>query len=140
MNNFKYKNFLEAVDIVCGECLKLSEETCEKCPVRFTCDELSKKMAEQGTESWYAISDCEEPMDGCTSFYKWDTKYDVGYELDSYDELVPDADKCSTLEEAVSRAKDVLSTIWDDEVYIVLVHEDEDGDIDSVDFVKAVQY
>lgn len=88
--------------------------------------------------TWYAITDCEDPMDYSTDFYKWDTKYDVGYELDTYDELIPYADKCSTLEGAESRAKDVLSTIWDNEVYIVLVHEDEDGDMDYAEFVKTI--
>lgn len=87
---------------------------------------------------WYAIADREDPMDSLTDFYKWDTKYDVGYELDTYDELMPDADKCRTLEEAEDRAKDVLSTIWDNEVYIVLVYEDEDGDMDYAEFVKIV--
>ena len=88
---------------------------------------------------WYAIADRENPMDYRTDFYKWDTKYDICYELDTYDELVPDADKCRTLEEAERRAKDVLSTIWDNEVYIVRVYEDEDGDMDYAEFVKSVQ-
>lgn len=33
-----YKEFLDAVDIVCINCHYLSEETCESCPVRKTCD------------------------------------------------------------------------------------------------------
>lgn len=50
MNKVEYKNFLEAVDTVCMNCLKLSEENCEHCSVRFTCDELSKKIEEQKIE------------------------------------------------------------------------------------------
>ena len=42
MNKEEYTKFLEAVDIVCINCLKLSTEECEKCPVRFTCGELEK--------------------------------------------------------------------------------------------------
>jgi hypothetical protein len=87
---------------------------------------------------WYAIANCEEPEGIYKEFWKWDTKYDVGYELSSYDELPPYADKCSTIEGAESRAKDVLSTILDDEVCIVRVYEDEDGDMDYAEFVKIV--
>lgn len=87
---------------------------------------------------WYAIANCEEPEGIYEEFWKWDTKYDVGYEPSSYDELFPYADKCSTIEGAESRAKDVLSTIWDDEVYIVRVYEDEDGDMDYTEFIKIV--
>lgn len=98
----------------------------------------SEEEEEANTNVWYAIADCEEPEDYRTDFYKWDTKYDVCYELDVYDELMPDADKCHTLTEAEDRAKDVLSGCWADKVYIVLVHEDEDGDIDYTEFIKIV--
>ena len=89
-------------------------------------------------KTWYVIASCECPKDCSTDFWMWDTKYDIGYELNVYDELIPYADKCSTLEEAESQAKDVLSSIWDDEVYIVLVYEDKDGDIDYTEFIKLV--
>ena len=89
---------------------------------------------------WYAIANCEEPEGIYEEFLKWDTRYDVGYDLGTYDELMPDADKCRTLAEAEDRAKDVLSTIFDDEVYIVLVHEDEEGDMDYTEFIKSVKY
>ena len=137
MNKFEYKKFLEAVDTVCVNCLKLSEENCEHCAVRFTCDELSKTMKKQEPESWYAISNCKEPESWSTDFYKWNTQYDE-YESDVYEELIPDADKYLTLAQAEGRAKDVLSFIWDKEVYIVLVHESEDGDMDAVGFVKKM--
>ena len=88
---------------------------------------------------WYAIANCKEPEDCRTDFYKWNAKYDVCYEVDTYDELVPYADKCRTLAQAEDRAKDVLSTIWEDEVYIVRVHEDEDGDVDYTEFIKIVK-
>lgn len=87
---------------------------------------------------WYAIANCENPEDCSTDFYMWDTKYDVCYECDVYDSLVENADKCRTLKEAEDRAKDVLSTIWDNEVYIVRVYEDEDGDMDYAEFVKMI--
>ena len=38
--NKSQRDFLDAVDIVCINCLKNSEENCEKCPVRYTCDKL----------------------------------------------------------------------------------------------------
>lgn len=44
MNKVEYNKFLEAVDTVCINCSKLSEENCKHCPVRLTCDELSNKM------------------------------------------------------------------------------------------------
>ena len=138
MNKFEYKRFLEAVDTVCINCLKLSEENCAHCPVRFTCDELGKAMQEQKPESWYAITNCKEPESWSTDFYRWDTKFDVAYELDLYEELTPHTDKLQTLAEVEERAKDVLSNIWDSEVYIVLVYEDEGGDMDYAEFVKTV--
>ena len=46
MNKIEYEKFLEAVDTVCINCLKLNEENCEHCAVRFTCDELSKNIKE----------------------------------------------------------------------------------------------
>lgn len=137
MTNFEYKKFLEAVDRVCLNCLKCSEENCEHCPVRFTCDELGKEMKKKEPESWYVIASCEDPESWCTDFYRWDTGYDE-YELDMYEELIPHADKKQTLEYAEDRAKDVLSCIWSKEVYIVLVHESEGGYMDSAEFVKKV--
>lgn len=88
--------------------------------------------------TWYAIANCKNPEGIYKEFWKWDTKYDVCYGIDEYDELIPNADKCSTLEATEERAKDVLSTVWDDEVYIVLVHEDDNGDMDYAEFVKLV--
>lgn len=88
--------------------------------------------------TWYAIANCKEPEGIYSEFWRWDTKYDICFELSTYDELFPYADKCNTLEGAESRAKDVLSTIYEDEVYIVLVHEDDDGDMDYAEFVKTV--
>jgi hypothetical protein len=48
MNKVEYEKFLNAVDTVCMNCYKLSEENCEHCPVRFTCDELNKDMEIKG--------------------------------------------------------------------------------------------
>jgi hypothetical protein len=58
MNNFEYKKFLEAVDTVCLNCLKCSEENCENCPVRFTCDELNKQI-KVGCEYTFKTTDSE---------------------------------------------------------------------------------
>lgn len=35
--------YLNSVDVVCINCHYLSEETCETCPVRKTCDEIKEK-------------------------------------------------------------------------------------------------
>lgn len=40
MNESRKKSFLDAVDIVCGECIDLSEETCDGCPVRRTVESI----------------------------------------------------------------------------------------------------
>ena len=37
------KEYLNAADVVCIGCNYLSEKTCEKCPVRKTCDDIYKK-------------------------------------------------------------------------------------------------
>lgn len=42
--------YLEAVDIVCLDCLFLDEEVCEKCPVRKTVDRLSEEYKDKLTE------------------------------------------------------------------------------------------
>ena len=34
--------YLDSVDVVCINCHYLSEETCETCPVRKTCDDVYK--------------------------------------------------------------------------------------------------
>lgn len=43
MNKNDYQKYLNAVDIVCINCTKISEENCEQCPVRITCDLLYKE-------------------------------------------------------------------------------------------------
>lgn len=44
MNRVEYEKFLESVDTVCMNCYKLSEENCERCPVRYTCEMLSFEL------------------------------------------------------------------------------------------------
>lgn len=87
--------------------------------------------------NWYAITNCKQPNGIFQEFWKWDCEYDVCYVLGTYDELVPYADKCRTLAGAEDRARDVLSTIVDDEVYIILVHETENHDMDFTKFIKT---
>ena len=41
----QYNNYLNAVDDVCMECALMSEEQCERCPVRITVKQL---------EEWFA--------------------------------------------------------------------------------------
>lgn len=89
---------------------------------------------------WYAIANCKNPQDGSMDFWMWDTECDICYIPSVYDNLFPDADKCRTLAEAESRATYVLSTIFDDEVHIVRVYEDDNGDMDYAEFVKSVKY
>ena len=50
MNKMKCKQYLEAVDTVCMNCMKLSEENCEHCPVRITTNALRRKFEEQAFE------------------------------------------------------------------------------------------
>ena len=43
VNKVKIENirkYLDAVDVVCVNCHYLDEKTCEKCPVRKTCDDV----------------------------------------------------------------------------------------------------
>lgn len=39
MSDSRFEKFQKAVDVVCGECGYLDEETCETCPVRKTMDD-----------------------------------------------------------------------------------------------------
>ena len=50
MNKAEYIKFLEAVDVVCVNCIQLSEEKCKHCPVRMTYDALNEKMEKQKIE------------------------------------------------------------------------------------------
>lgn len=38
----KYNEYLNAVDDVCMECALMSEEICERCPVRITVKQLEE--------------------------------------------------------------------------------------------------
>lgn len=48
MTNENYNKYLEAVDVVCGECYG-TEETCMTCPVRKCCDDYRMEM--EGNEN-----------------------------------------------------------------------------------------
>lgn len=48
MNKVGYEKFLEAVDIVCMDCVEdtlNNPDVCETCPVRKTCDYLKSSEA-----------------------------------------------------------------------------------------------
>ena len=49
MTNENYNKYLEAVDVVCGECYG-NEETCKSCPVRKCCDDFRMEMEENGND------------------------------------------------------------------------------------------
>lgn len=80
MNKIDYKKFLDAVDTVCINCLKLSEENCANCPVRFTCDELNKKMNYKYYEVEFGIL-----ADGARS-----ADYEASYSMAIKAECYPD--------------------------------------------------
>ena len=42
MNKDELNEFITAVDVVCGACVKCSEEVCETCPVRLSVDFYKK--------------------------------------------------------------------------------------------------
>lgn len=44
MNDDRKKAFLDAVDVVCGECALLCESECERCAVRYTVDSINRKI------------------------------------------------------------------------------------------------
>ena len=46
----QYKNYLEAVDVVCMDCYMDTEDgsVCASCPVRITCDNLERELKEEG--------------------------------------------------------------------------------------------
>lgn len=67
----------------------------------------------------YAIAYCEDPDIYSEDFWGWDTESDVGYELIEFGSLIQDADVFDSLEAAEDRADDVLSSIFEDEVFIV---------------------
>ena len=50
MTKAEYNKFLASVDIVCMNCVELSEERCESCAVRHTCESFAEKMERQKIE------------------------------------------------------------------------------------------
>ncbi len=38
MDKKEFDEFINAVDVVCGECIERSETTCDNCPVRKSVD------------------------------------------------------------------------------------------------------
>ena len=67
----------------------------------------------------YAITITPDPDPLSEDFWCWDYKYDIGYELASFSDLIPEADLFDSLVEAYNRAQDVLDAIYDSKVYIV---------------------
>ena len=43
MTSAEYKKYLDAVDVVCGNCYG-TESICKNCPVRVCCDDYRKEM------------------------------------------------------------------------------------------------
>ena len=77
------------------------------------------ETAEHPNGILYAITNTADPDFMSEDFWGWDIEYDVGYELVTLADLIPDADIFDTLEAAEDRADDVLSSIFEDEVFIV---------------------
>lgn len=81
---------------------------------------LTIKLNENTTSGMlYAIADCEYPDIYSEEFWGWDTESDVGYELMEFGSLIQNADVFDSLEAAEDRADDVLSSIFENEVFIV---------------------
>ena len=76
-------------------------------------------LKESNSGVLYAIAYCEDPDIYSEEFWGWDTESDVGYELMEFGSLIQDADVFDSLEAAEDRADDVLSSIFEDEVFIV---------------------
>ena len=67
----------------------------------------------------YAIANTPDPDPLSEDFWCWDYKYDIGYELASFSDLIPEADLFDSFVAAHDRAQDVLDAIYESEVYIV---------------------
>lgn len=76
-------------------------------------------LKESNSGILYAIAYCEDPDIYSNDFWCWDTESDIGYELMEFGSLIQDADVFDSLEAAEDRADDVLSSIFEDEVFIV---------------------
>ena len=59
-------------------------------------------------------------------FALWDSKYDVGYDWFSFDEMIEDVSIFDTVDAAINYACEVLQEVFFDELYIIAVNEDED--------------
>lgn len=65
MNNEQYYVFLNAADEVCGRCPDASEEACASCPVRRSCDRLSKNRTAVATKCEDCIPEAMSECENC---------------------------------------------------------------------------
>lgn len=93
--------------------------TVERLPAIKESKPISKPVKESNAGNLYAITNTADADPMSEDFWGWDVEYDVGYELMTLSNLIPDADIFDTLEAAEDRADDVLSSIFEDEVFIV---------------------
>jgi len=110
MTNEKYNKYLEAVNVVCGECYG-TEETCMTCPVRKCCDaiidEHCRNVAKKEVKEVWPMTVKDLPRECLTELKQrylvmladngvyaeiMEVDYDEPsqYDLENADEIVPD--------------------------------------------------
>ena len=54
-------------------------------------------------------------------FALWDSKYDVGYDWFSFDEMIEDVSMFDNIDDAINYAREVLQEVFFDELYSVRI-------------------
>jgi hypothetical protein len=74
----------------------------------------------------YVVSFEQNPKTYESVFALWDTKYDVGYDWFDFDEMVDGVSMFDDMDATIDYAREVLSEVFFDKLYIISVNEDEE--------------
>ena len=74
----------------------------------------------------YVVSFKPNPETSESAFALWDAEYDVGYDWFYFDEMVDGISMFNDLDTAIDYAREVLSEVFFDKLYIIAVSEDEE--------------
>ncbi len=128
-----FENFDDAVDYAKAVFEKTHIQYCETsildADADFECVWDTMSYEEDGgvlkREAKYAVSYESDPEIYSCSFAQWDAKHDVGYDWFSFEELIEDVSVFDKKEDAIDFAREVLSEVFFDELFIIAVDSTE---------------
>ena len=73
----------------------------------------------------YVVSFEQNPKLYNNVFALWDSEYDISYDWFDFDEMVDGVSMFDNIDDVVDYAREVLSEVFFDELYIIAVDEDD---------------